>query len=132
MSKVLGYVIFHLQPIVKWNLYCVQDTSDFLRKVDAVKSIPGNVFLVFLAVKFLYTSIEYWRNKTSKGIFWQLHQQEWVGVVIKGWFWRTVSSYFCPYQPNYSVCVLDSWSILFMVLVSKNAEMFREEKLLPW
>ena len=32
-------------------------TTDFLRKLDAIKYVQGNVYLVSLDVKFLYTSI---------------------------------------------------------------------------
>ena len=35
----------------------LKDTTDILRKLDAIKSIPDNSYLVFLDFKFLYTSI---------------------------------------------------------------------------
>ena len=35
----------------------MEDTTDFLRKLDAIKSVPDNAYLVSLDVKSLYASI---------------------------------------------------------------------------
>ena len=51
------YVDFHLQPIVKQIHSCVKDTTDVLGKLDTIKSVPDNAYLVSLDVKFFYTSV---------------------------------------------------------------------------
>ena len=35
----------------------IQATSDFLRKINIIETIPDNSYLVFLDVRSLYTSI---------------------------------------------------------------------------
>ena len=35
----------------------MKGTTDFLRKLDATKSVPDNAYLVSLDIKFLYTNI---------------------------------------------------------------------------
>ena len=35
----------------------MKDTTDFLRKLDAINFVSDNAYLVSLDVKFLYTSI---------------------------------------------------------------------------
>ena len=55
MSKISGYVDFHLQPTVKQVPSYVKDTTDFLRKLDAIKSVLDKAYLVSLKVKSLYT-----------------------------------------------------------------------------
>ena len=62
-SKTSEYVDFHLRPIVKQIPSFVKDTTDFLCKLDPIKSVPDNAYLVSLDVKSLYTSIQ-----TKKGI----------------------------------------------------------------
>ena len=44
------YVDFHLQPIVKNIPSYVRDTTDFLQKLDKVKSIPNDCLLVTVDV----------------------------------------------------------------------------------
>ena len=51
------YVDFRLQSIVKNVPSYVRDTTDFLQKLDKVKNIPNDCFLVTLDVKSLYTNI---------------------------------------------------------------------------
>ena len=43
----------------------VKDTNDFLRKLDAIKYVPDNAYLVSLDVKSLYPSIP---NPNAEGI----------------------------------------------------------------
>ena len=50
-SKIFEYVDFHLQAIVKQIPSYVKDTIDFLRKLDTIKSVPDNAYLVSLDVK---------------------------------------------------------------------------------
>ena len=57
MSKISEYVEFHLQSIVKQIPSYVKDTTDFLPKLHAIKSVPKNAYLVSLDVKSSYTSI---------------------------------------------------------------------------
>ena len=56
-SKISKFVDYHLQPIVKEIPSYVKDTSDFLRKLNTIKTVPDNSYLVSLDVKSLYTSI---------------------------------------------------------------------------
>ena len=56
-SKISEYVDYHLQPIVKEIPSCVQDTTDFLRKINRIDFVPDNSFLVSLDVKLLCTNI---------------------------------------------------------------------------
>ena len=56
-SKIFEYVDYHLQPIVKEVPSYVQDTTDFLRKINQTDFVPKNSYLVSLDVKSLYTNI---------------------------------------------------------------------------
>ena len=56
-SKISDYVNYHLQPIVKEIPSYVQDTTDFLRKINQIDFVPDNSYLVSLDVKSLYTNI---------------------------------------------------------------------------
>ena len=58
-SKIPEYVNFDLQPIVKRIPYCVKDTNDFIRELDAIKSVPDNTYLASLDVKSSYASISF-------------------------------------------------------------------------
>ena len=49
-SKISEDVDFHPQPIVKQIPSYVKDTTDFLPKLDAIKSVPDNTYLVTLDV----------------------------------------------------------------------------------
>ena len=51
-------VDFHLQPKVKKQIPSyMKNTNDFLRKRNAIKSVPDNAYLVSVDVRSLYTSI---------------------------------------------------------------------------
>ena len=54
-NTISKYVDFHLQPIVKNIASYVRDTTDFLQKLDKVKSIQNDCLLVTLDVKPMYT-----------------------------------------------------------------------------
>ena len=56
-SKISEYVNYHLQPIVKELPSYVQETTDFLRKINQIGFVPDNSYLVSLDVKSLYTNI---------------------------------------------------------------------------
>ena len=56
-SKISEYVDYHLQPIVKEIPSYVQDTSDFLRKINQINFVPDNSYLVSVDVKSLYSDI---------------------------------------------------------------------------
>ena len=55
--KISEYVDYHLQPIVKEISSYVQDTTDFLRKINQINFVPDNSYLFSLDVKSLYTNI---------------------------------------------------------------------------
>ena len=56
-SKISEYAGYHLQPIVTEIPSYVKDTSDFLRKINAVEFGQDSSYLVSLDVKSLYTNI---------------------------------------------------------------------------
>ena len=56
-ANISKYVGHHLQPIVKQIPSYVKDTNDFINKINAVKSVPKNSYLVTMDVRSLYTNI---------------------------------------------------------------------------
>ena len=56
-SKISEYVDYHPQPIVKEIPSYVQDTADFLRKINQIDYVLDNPYLVSLDIKSLYTNI---------------------------------------------------------------------------
>ena len=48
---------YHLQLIVKNITSYVQDSNDFLNKIDTAENIPSNCLLVNMDIKSLYTNI---------------------------------------------------------------------------
>ena len=56
-TNISKFVDYHLQPIVKNIPSCVQDSNDFLNKIDTAKNIPADCLLVTMDVKSLYTKI---------------------------------------------------------------------------
>ena len=56
-SKISEYANYHLQPIVKDIPSYVQDTTDFLRKINQIDFVPDNSYLLSLDVKSLSTNI---------------------------------------------------------------------------
>ena len=56
-TKIPEYVDCHPQPVVKEIPWYVQDTTDFLRKINQIELVPDNSYLVSLDVKSLYTNI---------------------------------------------------------------------------
>ena len=51
--NVSKYVNYHPQPIVQQTPCYIQDTSDFLRKIKAMETIPDNSYLVSQVVRSL-------------------------------------------------------------------------------
>ena len=56
-TNISKYVDHHLQPIAKEIPSYVKDTNDFINKINAVKSVPKNSYLVTMDVTSLYTNI---------------------------------------------------------------------------
>ena len=56
-ANISKYVNYHLQPIMKQIPSYVKDTNDFINKINAVKSVPKNSYLVTMNVRSLYTNI---------------------------------------------------------------------------
>ena len=56
-TKISQYVDYHIQPIVREILSYVQDTTDFLRKINQTDFVPHNPYLVSLDLKSLCTNI---------------------------------------------------------------------------
>ena len=56
-ANISKYVDYHLQPIVKQIPSYVKETNDFINKINAVKSVPKNGYLVTMDVRSLYTNI---------------------------------------------------------------------------
>ena len=55
--KISEYIDYRLQPIVKEIQLYVQDTTDFLRKINQINFVPDNSYLVSVDVKSLYSDI---------------------------------------------------------------------------
>ena len=56
-SEISEYVGYHLQPIV-WEIpFYVKDTSDFLRKINAVEFDPGNSHLISLLPRITWHKV---------------------------------------------------------------------------
>ena len=64
--SIYKYVDYHLQPIVKDIPSYVQDTKDFLTKLNYIRHIPKETLLVALNIKSLYTNIP--KNKGIKTV----------------------------------------------------------------
>ena len=56
-AAISKYVDYQLQPIVTQLPSYVKDTTDFINKLDLVKTVPTNCILVTMDVKSLYTNI---------------------------------------------------------------------------
>ena len=65
-ANISNYVDYHLEPIVKEIPSNVKGTQDFLKKLEKVKDIPPESFLVTLNVKSLYTNIS--NNESIKSV----------------------------------------------------------------
>ena len=88
MSKFSEYVNFHLQPLVKQIPSYVKDATGFLCKLNAIKSVPDNAYLVSLDVKPLYTSITKAEGiKTVKESFDKHTSKNVAKKVIITFFW---------------------------------------------
>ena len=56
-ANISKYVDHHLQPIVKQIPSYVKDMKNFTNKMNAVKSVPKNSYLVTMDMRSLYTNI---------------------------------------------------------------------------
>ena len=56
-SEISRFVDHKLQPEVRKLDSYVQDTTDFIKKISKIKSIPKGAYLVTMDVRSLYTSI---------------------------------------------------------------------------
>ena len=56
-TNISKFVDYHLQPIVKNMPSYMQDSNDFLNKIETAKNIASNCLLVTMDVKSLYTNI---------------------------------------------------------------------------
>ena len=56
-TNISKYVDYHLQPLVKQIPSYVKDTKDFINKINTVKSVPKNNYLVTMGGRSLYTNI---------------------------------------------------------------------------
>ena len=57
IANISKHIDYHLQPIVKLIPSFVKDTNDFINKINAVKSVPKNSYLVTMDVRSLHTNI---------------------------------------------------------------------------
>ena len=81
-ANISNYVDYHLQPIVKEIPSNVKDTQDILKKLEKVKDIPPESFLVTLNVKSLYTNIS--NNESIKSVkeFHEKYKEETVSTKV--------------------------------------------------
>ena len=56
-ENISAFVDYHLHPLVTKLPSYIQDTSDFLRKLQDLPALPDNTLLVTLDVSSLYTNI---------------------------------------------------------------------------
>ena len=56
-AKISKYADHHFQPIAKQIPSYVKDNNNFIIKINAVKSVPKNSYLVTIDVRSLYTNI---------------------------------------------------------------------------
>ena len=56
-ANISRNVDYHLQPIMKQIPSYVKDLNDFINRINAVKSVPKNSYLVTMDVRSLYTNI---------------------------------------------------------------------------
>jgi hypothetical protein len=56
-SKISHFVDIHLQPIISEIKSHIKDTTDFINRIEKIKTIPENTILVTMDVKSLFTNI---------------------------------------------------------------------------
>ena len=56
-TNISKFIDYHLQPIVKQIPSYVKDTNDFISKINAIKFVPKNSYLVTMDVRSSYTNI---------------------------------------------------------------------------
>ena len=56
-ANISKYVDYHLKPIVKQIPSYVKDNNNFINKINPVKSVPKNSYIITMDEKSLYTNI---------------------------------------------------------------------------
>ena len=56
-SRISEFVDYYLQPEVKKFKSYLKDTTDFIKKIEAIDHVNDDSYLVPLEVRFLYTNI---------------------------------------------------------------------------
>ena len=56
-TNISKFVYYHLPPLVKNIPSYLQNSNDFLNKIDTANNIPANFLLVTIDVKSLYMNI---------------------------------------------------------------------------
>ncbi len=56
-SKLSKSVDHHIQPLAKQVKSYIQDTTDFINKLQALDTLPDNALLITMDVRSLYTNI---------------------------------------------------------------------------
>ncbi|XP_063446591.1 uncharacterized protein LOC134726124 [Mytilus trossulus] len=75
-EKISEFVDYHLRPHVRTMPSYIQDTTDYLQKMDSLNPLPNNTILVSMDVSSLYTNIpknegivaceQVWNNRKDK------------------------------------------------------------------
>ena len=75
-EKISEFVDYHLRPHVRTMPSYIQDTTDYLKKMDSLNPLPNNTILVSMDVSSLYTNIpknegivaceQVWNNRKDK------------------------------------------------------------------
>ena len=73
-SNISKYVDHQLHPIVTKLPSYVKDTTDFVKKLDTVKTAPDNCYLVTMDVKSLYTNIPHAEGIDAVKTFMNQHR----------------------------------------------------------
>ena len=73
-SNISKYVDHKLQPVVTKLPSYVKDTTDFIKKLETIKTAPDNCYLITMDVKSLYTNIPHNEGINSVKTFMERHQ----------------------------------------------------------
>ena len=73
-SNISKYVDHQLQPIVTNLPSYIKDTTDFIKKLDTIKTAPDNCYLVTMDVRSLYTNIPHTEGINAVKSFMNRHR----------------------------------------------------------
>ena len=59
ISRISNFVDYYLQPEVKKLKSYIKDTTDFIKKVEAIDHVSDDSYLVSLDIRLLYTNISH-------------------------------------------------------------------------